>query len=48
VLGRRQFDTTEDMLRQRAFQQLRVSKADQELEIWRQQLRDQSFIDTDL
>jgi peptidyl-prolyl cis-trans isomerase SurA len=48
VLGRRQFDTTEDMLRQRAFDQLRISKADQELEIWRRQLRDQSFIDADL
>jgi peptidyl-prolyl cis-trans isomerase SurA len=48
VLGRRQFDTTEDMLRESAFNQLRVSKADQELEIWRQQLRDQSFIETDL
>jgi peptidyl-prolyl cis-trans isomerase SurA len=48
VLGRRQFDTTEDMLRERAYRQLQVSKADQELEIWRQQLRDQSFIETDL
>lgn len=48
VLGRRQFDTTEEMLRQRAFNQLRVGKADQELEIWRQQLRDESFVDTDL
>ncbi|HUG72360.1 MAG TPA: peptidylprolyl isomerase [Steroidobacteraceae bacterium] len=48
VLGRRQFDVTEDMLRERAFNQLRIGKADQDLEIWRQQLRDQSFIDTDL
>jgi peptidyl-prolyl cis-trans isomerase SurA len=48
VLGRRQFDTTEEMVRQRAFNQLRVGKADQELEIWRKQLRDESFIETDL
>jgi peptidyl-prolyl cis-trans isomerase SurA len=48
VLGRRQFDTSEEMVRQRAFNQLRVGKADQELEIWRRQLRDESFIETDL
>jgi peptidyl-prolyl cis-trans isomerase SurA len=48
VLGRRKFDTTEDMLRQRAFTQLRTSKADLDLEIWLRRLRDESFIDTEL
>lgn len=48
VLGRREFDTTEDMLRQRAFQQLQQSKADQELELWLRRLRDESYVETDL
>lgn len=48
LLGRRQFDTTEEALRQRAFQQLRESKADEETELWLRKLRDEAFVDTDL
>jgi peptidyl-prolyl cis-trans isomerase SurA len=48
LLGRRQFDTTEESLRQRAFQQLRESKADEETELWLRRLRDEAFVDTDL
>jgi peptidyl-prolyl cis-trans isomerase SurA len=48
LLGRREFDTTEDMLRQRAFQQLRESKADEETELWLRRLRDEAFVDTDV
>jgi peptidyl-prolyl cis-trans isomerase SurA len=48
ALGRRQFDTTEESLRQRAFGQLRESKADEETETWLRRLRDEAFIDTDL
>jgi len=48
VLGRRQFDTTEESLRQRAFRQLRESKADEETELWLRRLRDEAFVDTDL
>lgn len=46
VLGRREFDTTEEMLRQRAFMQLRESRADQELELWLRRLRDESYVET--
>ena len=48
LLGRRQFDTTEESLRQRAFGQLRESKADEETELWLRRLRDEAFVDTDL
>lgn len=48
VLGRRQFDTTEEALRNRAAQQLVESKADQELELWLRRLRDESYVETDL
>jgi peptidyl-prolyl cis-trans isomerase SurA len=45
VLGRRQVDATEENLRQRAFLQLRQNKADQDLELWAQRLRDESYIE---
>ena len=48
VLGRREVDASEEMLRQRAFSQLRESKADQELELWLRQLRDESYVETEL
>ena len=48
VLGRRKFDTTEDALRDRAFRQLRESKADEETELWLRRLRDEAFVDTDV
>ena len=48
VLGRRSFDTTEESMRQRAFQQLRESKADEETELWLRRLRDEAFVDTNL
>jgi peptidyl-prolyl cis-trans isomerase SurA len=48
MLGRRQFDTTEESLRQRAFRQLRESKSDEETELWLRRLRDEAFVDTDL
>jgi peptidyl-prolyl cis-trans isomerase SurA len=48
LLGRRQFDTTEESLRQRAVRQLREGKADEETELWLRRLRDEAFVDTDL
>jgi peptidyl-prolyl cis-trans isomerase SurA len=45
VLGRRTFDVTEDMLRTRAIVQLRQTKADEQLESWLRQLREESFIE---
>lgn len=46
LLGRRTFDTTEEQLRNRAFMQLRESKADEETELWLRRLRDEAFVDT--
>ncbi len=48
LLGRRQFDTTEESLRDRAFRQLRESKSDEETEIWLRRLRGEAFVDTAL
>ncbi len=45
VLGRRQFDTTEENERQRAYVQLRESKADEETELWLRRLRDEAFVE---
>lgn len=45
LLGRRQFDNTEEMRRQRAFMQLRESKAEEEIELWLRRLRDEAYVD---
>ncbi len=45
VLGRRQFDTTDDVRRQNAFVQLRESKADEETELWLRRLRDEAYVE---
>jgi peptidyl-prolyl cis-trans isomerase SurA len=45
LLGRRQFDTTEDVRRQRAFTALRESKADEETELWLRRLRDEAYVE---
>ncbi|MEY4761934.1 MAG: hypothetical protein RLZZ200_1790 [Pseudomonadota bacterium] len=46
LLGRRKFDMTEEAARQRAFAQLRESKADEETELWLRRLRDEAFVET--
>jgi peptidyl-prolyl cis-trans isomerase SurA len=48
LLGRRKFDTTEESQRQRAFSQLRESKADEETELWLRRLRDEAYVDTSI
>jgi len=48
LLGHRSFDTTEESQRQRAFMQLRESKADEETELWLRRLRDEAFVDTSI
>ncbi|HTQ36397.1 MAG TPA: peptidylprolyl isomerase, partial [Steroidobacteraceae bacterium] len=48
LLGRRRIDVTEDNLRDRAFQQLRKSKDDEETETWLREMRDEAYIDTKL
>jgi peptidyl-prolyl cis-trans isomerase SurA len=45
LLGRRQFDNTQDMVRQKAFQALRESKADEEVELWLRRLRDEAYVE---
>ena len=48
LLGKRSFDTTEETKRQRAFAQLRESKADEETELWLRRLRDEAFVETEI
>lgn len=48
LLGRRQFDTTEDNLRQQALAQIRESRADEETELWLRQLREEAYVDTNI
>ena len=45
VLGRRQFDNTDELRRQRAFAQLRESKAEEETELWLRRLRDEAYVE---
>ena len=45
LLGRRQFDTTDDVRRQRAFMALREAKADEETELWLRRLRDEAYVE---
>lgn len=45
LLGRREFDATDEMRRQRAFAQLRESKADEETELWLRRLRDEAYVE---
>jgi peptidyl-prolyl cis-trans isomerase SurA len=45
LLGRRQFDNTNDEMRQKAFQALRESKADEETELWLRRLRDEAYVE---
>jgi peptidyl-prolyl cis-trans isomerase SurA len=45
LLGRRQYDVTDDVRRQRAFVELRQSKAEEETELWLRRLRDEAFVD---
>jgi len=45
LLGRRQFDNTDELRRQRAFAQLRESKADEETELWLRRLRDEAYVE---
>jgi peptidyl-prolyl cis-trans isomerase SurA len=45
LLGRRQFDVTDDQRRQHAFVALRESKADEETELWLRRLRDEAYVE---
>jgi peptidyl-prolyl cis-trans isomerase SurA len=45
LLGRRTYDATDDVIRNRCVAQLRESRADEETEIWLRRLRDEAFVD---
>jgi peptidyl-prolyl cis-trans isomerase SurA len=45
LLGRRQHDTTQEMLRQQAFARIREGKADEETELWLRHLRDEAYVE---
>jgi peptidyl-prolyl cis-trans isomerase SurA len=45
LLGRRDHDATEDVKQQRAYAQLRESKAEEETELWLRRLRDEAFVE---
>jgi peptidyl-prolyl cis-trans isomerase SurA len=45
LLGRRVHDATEDVRRNRAFAELRESKAEEETELWLRRLRDEAFVE---
>jgi peptidyl-prolyl cis-trans isomerase SurA len=45
MLGRRTYDASEDMTRNRCVSQLREARADEETDIWLRRLRDEAFVD---
>ena len=45
LIGRRMHDATDDVRRQRAFAELRESKAEEETELWLRRLRDEAFVE---
>ncbi|MDE1923122.1 MAG: peptidylprolyl isomerase [Gammaproteobacteria bacterium] len=45
LLGKRTVDDTTDIRRQKAFEAIRASKADEETELWLQRLRDDAFVE---
>jgi peptidyl-prolyl cis-trans isomerase SurA len=45
VLGRRQFDNTDELKRRRAAEAIRASRADEETELWMRQLRDEAYVE---
>jgi len=45
LLGRRTYDASEDMTRNRCVSQLREARADEETEIWLRRLRDEAFVE---
>jgi peptidyl-prolyl cis-trans isomerase SurA len=45
LLGRRTYDATDDVLRNRCAAQMREARADEETEIWLRRLRDDAFVE---
>jgi peptidyl-prolyl cis-trans isomerase SurA len=45
VLGRRQYDNTDELKRRRAAEAIRASHADEETELWMRRLRDEAYVE---
>jgi peptidyl-prolyl cis-trans isomerase SurA len=45
VLGRREFDTTDEIRRREAAEAIRASHADEETELWMRRLRDEAYVE---
>jgi peptidyl-prolyl cis-trans isomerase SurA len=45
VLGRREFDNTDELKRRQAIEAIRASKADEETELWLRRLRDDAYVE---
>jgi peptidyl-prolyl cis-trans isomerase SurA len=45
LLGRRQFDSTDELKRKHALDAIRASKADEETELWMRRIRDEAYVD---
>jgi peptidyl-prolyl cis-trans isomerase SurA len=45
LLGRRQFDTTDEQIRRNAFVAIREAKSDEETELWLRRLRDEAYVE---
>jgi peptidyl-prolyl cis-trans isomerase SurA len=45
LLGRRTYDATDDVIRNRCYAQMREARADEEVELWLRRLRDEAFVE---
>jgi peptidyl-prolyl cis-trans isomerase SurA len=45
LLGKREFDNTDELKRKHAVDEIRASKADEETELWLRRLRDEAFVE---
>jgi peptidyl-prolyl cis-trans isomerase SurA len=45
MLGRRQYDATDEVKRRKALEAIRASKADEETELWLRRLRDEAYVE---
>ena len=45
LLGRRTYDATDDVIRNRCVSQMREARADEEAELWLRRLRDEAFVE---
>jgi len=48
LLGRREYDNTDELRRRQAIEAIRASKADEETELWLRRLRDDAYVENKL